>query len=189
MSYDLYLFRLAPGQAAKDQIRAVMLAEEAEDPGPIDPAAENLKSEIAQALTAAWPWMKPFAFEYPEVARELGVSETEARRRFRHVELNDEREPSRGIQLTINDIHITINLPYWHEGPAAQEVLTEVDAMCAMLGQRWGFVTYDPQLDRVVETGSLLARASPRYQRVVDAMPDILQKAAAKVKRPWWKFW
>ena len=184
MSYDLSLYQLAPGESVQDRIRA----EEYRELGHPDPAAEKLKSEIAAAITTNWPWMKPFVFDYPEVARALKTSEDEARRRFRHIELNDEREPSRGIQLSIFEGSISITVPYWHEKPEAEQVFGDIGSICSLLERRWGFVVFDRQLDETVTASALAGQALPGYLRVVEQMAG-LANSPAKPRRPWWKFW
>lgn len=194
MSYDLYLFSLAPGQSAQNRFEQLTIddGDDFPDPGPINPAAEKQKRDLAAAITALNPQMLPFKFDYAEVAKYIGKNLDDARRLFRHIELNDESANSRGIQVTIYDDHATITVPYWHKTPKAATVFKEIASFGRALSKAYP-VTYDPQLDRPISWDADTAAVLAAYSRIADNMDKVMAKAAksldASPKKPWWKFW
>ena len=84
----------------------------------------------------------------PRLAASQKIDEAEARRRYRHIELNS--DDYSGIQITLWDDAAELIFPYWHSGEQARTVLQQVWDHLEVL-QTWGsFVTYDPQLDRML---------------------------------------
>src|SRR5262245_42022976 len=146
MSYDLYLVRPTGGKAAQSMVEELTESDPTAHAAPVDPAAENLKAEVAAAVVGLIPTMEPFKSEYDKVAEALSCTQEEARLRFRHVELTDVRQ-GHEAQITIFDRHVFVTVPFSHGGPAADAVLGDIAAVGRMLAKRWGFVTYDPQLD------------------------------------------
>src|SRR5689334_215053 len=91
MSYDLSLFRRVAGEDPETTFSR--LSEDAENclnPGPIVNAVELEKKRLADALMRGRPSLEIFPFDYPKIAASDGISEAEARRRMRHIELNEE---------------------------------------------------------------------------------------------------
>jgi hypothetical protein len=190
MSYDFYLFKPGAHSNARDEYKAITDTES--DPGPIDPNAERHKKEIAAALVQLCPALEPFVFEYDKVAEALGCSEPEARRRFRHIELTHREHP---WQVTVHDRYLFVTLPFGDSGDAARVVFDEVAGCCSLVSERWGFQTYDPQLDKVIDWQTNGDEPLACYEATMRAAaPAILAavKAAAKsakAAKPWWKFW
>ena len=193
MSYDLHLFRPAPGTELLETARASS-GEDAEElnPGPVVPEKEQQKRQNAALLQIANSQLEIFPFDYRAIARSLGCSEAEAKIRFRHLELNSP-EDGNGIQITLADDTVSITVPYCHHGDGAEPVLKEVWKYLQVL-ERWaGFRSYDPQLDKVLDLERDLAAALAQYRSVADRLPAVaaerLEQFQLPPERPWWKFW
>ncbi len=191
MSYDLYLIRVTPG-ATSDEVEALALAAAEEDYPTSDPPPETeaRNQSLVAALRAVNPALEPFAFDYPEIARSKQISEPEARRRYRHTELNGP-ENGPGVQITLYDDWASVTLPYWHRGAAADAVWDEVWGYLQVLAERGGFTVYDPQLERPLD----LSADRPAAQRMYSDGVAFTARTAAEItagstaRKPWWKFW
>jgi hypothetical protein len=186
MSYDLYAVHAAPGASASEIARTALDEVEAALPES-EPtvATETRKRTVVDALRAANPMLEPFLFDYSDIARTQGITEAQARTQFRHVELNTP-EDGNGIQITVADAHVSITLPYWHRGKAAESAIDEVAQYAAILQQVGDYVIYDPQLDRPLNPKRDRAEMLASYASTLDA---VQLSIAGQQKRPWWKFW
>ena len=64
MSYDLLLFRAAPGVGLLEAATAVMESEQDDvNPGPIDPATDARKQALESALRKLDPSLETFVFD------------------------------------------------------------------------------------------------------------------------------
>jgi len=191
VSYDLYLVR-APEGATQDDVAAIALAgAEGELPaGPPPPEAKARQRSVVDALRARNPALEPFAFDYSEIARLQGISESEARQRYRHVELNGP-EDGNGIQITLQDDWASVTLPYWHTGAAASAVWDEVWGYLRVLAERGGFTVYDPQLERALDLETDRLAVERVYADGVQATAQAAAEFVAPREAPkrWWKFW
>jgi hypothetical protein len=187
MSYDLYLIKADID--AVTVVEALLRDSEGDDPNPgeLDPSAEARKQHLVQALQASNPALKPFEFDHSEIARIEGISEAEARRSWRHVELNGP-EDGNGIQITLHDETATVTVPYWHQGEAAAAVWEEIWTYLGVLQSSGGFRTYDPQLKRILELKRDREAVMQTYARGVTFTEQVVGKAQPG-KKPWWKFW
>lgn len=186
MSYDLYL---APVPADGDFESALELHLDAADgqaTTPRDPAMEAWKADVVGTLRALDATLKPFEVDFTEVAKHLECSEAEARERWRHIELNPEDE-KRGIQLTVYDGHVVINVAYWHRGDAIRSAFERISTFARELKAARALVLYDPQLGRVIdlEEPKDLRDTLAAYEGVMGQTPDL----PATPRKPWWKFW
>jgi hypothetical protein len=189
MSYDVYLLQPTPGEDPLATVRAKLNVEtEVINPGPPNAEAEVRKQQLTRALIAENPALEAFEFGYAEIARIDGISEEEARVRYRHIELNGP-EKGNGIQITLYDDNASITIPYWHQPEAARLVFGEVWRYLRVLRDAGGFFVYDPQLDRVVDLNADLPDVIREYGRVVAKIPEIVEQGKPQSKRPWWKLW
>jgi hypothetical protein len=142
MSYELHLLRRGQDGPWDHSIEKEL------NPGPIVDSKEQEKQYLAGALCRFNQALKEARFDYTSLAASQKVDEAEARRRFRHIELNS--DDYSGIQITLFDDTVDLIFPYWHSGEQARSVLQQVWDYLAVL-QTWGsFVTYDAQLERVL---------------------------------------
>ena len=95
------------------------------------------------------PALTATEFDFAHLAESERIDEREARRRYRHVELNC--DDFSGIQITLFDDAAELTFPLWHAGEQARDVLQQAWDYLEVL-QTWGsFVTYDPQLERILD--------------------------------------
>ena len=201
MSYDLYLLRQRPGESTDDVLEQQELDEDI-DSGPLDPACEERKRKLAAAIEAAAPVFKPFVMDYAEVAKAMNCMEEQARRRMRHIELNEEPPPGHGIQVTVNDDSVAVTVPYWHTGEKARRAFEIIAQVCEPAVKAWGLAIHDPQLDRMVTLPADLPAMRAVYEKMVADIHDpngrFLAAATAQIDREfgqipvtkkWWQFW
>lgn len=193
MSYDLHLVPSRPGTDALNAARALLAQDEKEiNPGLPVPDKEAKKQRLATALIEANPQLAVFEFGYAAIAAQKGLTEEDARMRYRHLELNGP-EDGNGIQVTLYDDTIDIAVPYWHQPGAAESVFEEIWRYLELLERDGGFAIYDPQLDRMLNLAVDRLAVLERYGTVVAQMPQITaHQTAAHIgprSKPWWKFW
>src|SRR5262249_15141622 len=115
MSYDFHLVPTSLGVDVLASARALLERDTDEiNPGPPVPDKEARKQRLAAALVQHNPYLHPFQFGYAAIADKYGISEHEARIRYRHIELNGP-DDGNGIQITIYDDAADITVPYWHQ--------------------------------------------------------------------------
>jgi hypothetical protein len=200
VSYDLYLVRVPPGAEPFPYAEQAMTRELGEDEfhtGEPVPENEARKQAIARALIAADPELTVFPFDYAEIARFSRISESEARLRYRRLELNGP-EHGPGIQITLHDDTASVTLPYWHEAVTARQVWLRAWSYLQVLEREGGFRTYDPQLEVVLDLTSSIETLLDQYGYGVRHTQEIAesyasggasQAAADSQEKPWWKFW
>ena len=157
------------------------------NPGPVVRLKEAKKRQLADVLMKVNPRLEQLAFGYAEIAAQYGITEDEARTRYRHIELNGP-DDGNGIQLTISDDTADLTVPYWHQPEAATAVFGEIWTYLKILEREGGFWVYDPQLDKILDLAADQEAVLTRYGRVVAQMPQMVAESSL-VKKPWWKFW
>lgn len=188
MSYDIHLVRVPPSM---DPLAVALDSMEREEEGEATGAgtgqaeSEARKRRMVDALVAAEPRLAPFAFDYALIARELQISAAEARWRYRHVELNDEKD---GVQITLHDEMCDLSISYWHDAQAAARVFGQVWTYLKILRETGGLQAYDPQLERILD----LERDRPAVLAAYGGGVESVRSATSEPlprKRPWWKLW
>ncbi len=86
MSYDLLCYPSLSGAPQNAEAEAFYSTAYRNQVGKDLP--ENLKQKIATALMQYNPRLQPFEFDYTRIAQARQISQEEARRRYRHIELN-----------------------------------------------------------------------------------------------------
>jgi len=187
MSYDLYCYRGASGvpnaTEAEAQVEAINAAEEA---GNTEPASSDTKEKIVAALIQYNPRLERFQFDYCKMAESLKITEDEARSRYRHAELNP-FEGDLSIQLTVDDNHVFISIPYWYQGGKADQVFSQCSEYLRVIRRTAGFFTYDPQTGSALDPEQTDLRDHEQYEKTVKELPKVVVEAGKPV-RPWWKF-
>ncbi len=150
MSYELHLIRVGPAgdalKAARNRLARPAYSEL--NPGPVVASKEEEKRRLADSLLRFNSALGVAKFDYASLAASERIDEQEARRRYRHIELNS--DDYSGIQITLWDDAAELIFPYWHSGEQARDVLQQAWDYLEVL-QTWGsFVIYDPQLDRLL---------------------------------------
>jgi len=184
MSYDFRLFR---PKAGEDPL--VTARQDSGDfpDSPPDKQKEAQKRQVAEALIAHNPNLEVFQFGYDEIAELEKISPSEARLKYRHLELNGP-EDGNGIQITLFDDEASVTVPYWHEGEKASDTFSEIWGYLEIIHREAGYLVYDPQLDRLLDTPADYDAALARYTGVVRKLRKATSSTDTK-KKPWWKFW
>jgi hypothetical protein len=189
MSYD---FQLLPRTRVAEFL-ARFEEQTAEDdleinPGPVVAEREAWKAKVLAAVIAAEPRFEPFQFGFSEIAEMYGISESQARVRYRHVELNLPEDDPTGIQIILSDDTASLTVPYWHTGTAAKSVFEQIWSYMSVLEVAGDLATHDPQLGRVIELRNDFEEVLARYLGVSTRLPEIIAQSN-RAKKPWWKFW
>jgi hypothetical protein len=156
LSYGFELVRLPagadPNQAYKKQLaereRAAAGADIPRDPGPIDPSKEQAKQRLAASLKARHPSFEVAQPDYPEIAKSRSVDESEARRLFRNVELN---EPELWLQIELFDDAAGASFAFSGPPPECTNALRVLWDCFEILQSEGGFSVFDPQVDKVLD--------------------------------------
>ena len=111
----------------------------AEIPGALDPAVETRKRKLADLLLQMKSDFKEFNIRHEEVAAIDKISVDEARRKYRHIEINGP-----AVQFTVFDQYIALVV-------YSKIDAEELDAVLAALSTEGGFVLFDPQSDVVID--------------------------------------
>lgn len=150
MSYELHLIRVDAAEDALDAARrqSIRPLEKDLNPGPPVDSKEEDKQRLAACLLRFNGSLALARFDYAALAAAQKIDQAEARRRYRHLELNS--EDYSGIQITLWDDAAELIFPYWHSGEQARAVLQQAWDYLELLQTLGAFVIYDPQLDRLL---------------------------------------
>jgi hypothetical protein len=145
MSYDLIFARLAPDQTWDDYLEEDRDFEEGED-------GSDLAPETWQRIVAR--------------VREILPNAVDA-----GGELDDE---STAIQILCSADEASLQVPYWHEGPAARRVVTAMYQISAILEEETGLRGFDPQIEMAV------SEAAAHVDEAVAVFDNIAASFAAR---------
>jgi hypothetical protein len=188
MGFDLYAVRARPG-ADDDEVEALVseVTQREVGDGEADPVVDAQRQEIAAALREVNPALEPFAFDHAEIARSMEIGEDDARRRFRHVELNAPPHPAHGvpIQIALFDDWASLSMPYGGTSDTDESEMWALLLRYLDVFVSRGYTIFDPQgpniLDVDAERAALTERRAGAAARA--AAPP------APARRPWWKLW
>ena len=85
------------------------------------------------------------------IAKHEKISVEQARLKYRHLELNEPGQDSKGIQITLFDDEASVTVPFWHEGAKATDTFRKIWSYLEIIGRETGYLIYDPQIDRVFD--------------------------------------
>ena len=139
------------------------------DSGAIDAVAETRKRRVKDALTNMNPHLEEFVFNYEVMANSLGITPTEARQRYRHIELNGP-DDGNGIQIILWDNHATISVPFWHAGKDGESVMREMWGYMRLLNAVEGMTAFDAQLGRMLDLDRDFDAVLQQYAHGVSAL-------------------
>ena len=187
MSYDVYCYRPISNAPSEEEALAIISSEE-EDVYRDDPEARKIKESISNALLRINPRLERFKIDYGEVARSRNISEEQARAQLSHIELNSP-DGDLAIQLTVHWDLVTLTIPYWYTGTAADRVFEQVTTYLRVIRKAVGFFAYDPQTERAFDPETEVFGNHEEYDRIAENLPAIIAQGEASAKKPWWKFW
>jgi hypothetical protein len=192
MSYDLYLFQPKPGVDPRVTAEKLFLEDNEDDaeesaegdeeldyvkwlnPGEPNPQYEQRKQKMAMLLTEFDAELTTFPFRFDELAIQHNISEDEARKRFRHIELEGPDELA--IQITLEDTTGEITMPYWHSGAVAVAAFKTIWGYLDVLQREGGYRVFDPQLDRVLDLERDFAKVVAKYEAGVQYVGQLAQE-------------
>ncbi len=177
MSYDLFFFRLRPGQTFEEAQQEMESDEDHEVPPPIDTRA------VANALVGLNIGLIEFPKDYDEISLRLSISVDEAKKKFPEIELNTKELEHVPIQLLLNVDGIAMTLPYWEFTPAVWDAIRAYwDGIVPTVFVN-GMVGYDGQLRAKIGDKS--------FDKMMAHHISISKKLPSHKDpiKPWWKFW
>lgn len=165
MSYELYVLPLAPGEDPREKL--AFLEELSAERG-LDSGKERRKADLLLALGAADPRLESVERDYGPIAELTGVSEEEARRRNRTLELECPE-----LQLGLEDDYAWIEIPLW---PSLhnEETARHLQRMLGVLAEEAGWSAYDPQLERVIDGELDVPAFLERFGEGVEAVRGLI---------------
>jgi hypothetical protein len=176
MSYDLYLLRMPPDATEEEIGEAARELAEADFPDtPADPEVEARKRALADTMLAEFPELQEAKFDYLEIARFEGITESEARQRHRRIELVGPEDGAR-ITIDIMDTWASIEMPYGRDEDADAD-MAELWRYLEVLARAGDFVVFDPQGPNVVHLA-----AGPDGEGGAESKPK-------EPKRSRWRIW
>jgi hypothetical protein len=192
MSYDFELFE--PSQRT-DQAAALRtwLSESSERLNPngaseINDEKEKRKRHLAASLIKHNPELEIFEFDFVEIANLEKISQEDARKLYRHLEING-AEDGNGIQMILYDNCATVTLPYGHAKADAEIAFKEIWEYLKIIHHEAGYFVYDPQLERILDFTSDSVNVLELYLHVNQQAENLLVSRPQSSKRPWWRFW
>lgn len=157
MSYSLDLVRLPtdvdPEAAYEKHARETeeKLRRTRGDQGPLDPGKEQRKQDLARALVTRHPNLRVARRDFAALATLHDIEISEAERRFRDIELNDERH---SIQITLFDDAAGVALSPSETVDECTRAMTLLWDCLEILHSRGGFSAFDPQVGKLLNLDS-----------------------------------
>jgi hypothetical protein len=154
MSYGFDLVRIPAGSDRNAAYRRLLEKQSSEglnssaDPGPMDPVQEEWKQRLAAELIKRHPALEVFKRDYAKIARTRSIAESEARRLFRNIEL-DEKKLS--FQILLFDDAAGANFSFVGDPQRCADALHVLWDCLQVLESEGGLSTYDPQIGKVLD--------------------------------------
>ena len=161
MSYDFQLFRVPDGtdpisayesHCAQEKAKFASRRRGEDSWGYVDASKEQMKRQLSSALIAAHPELQLSERDYAKLAKTKAISEDEARRRYRDLELTDLES---GLQVTLFDDAAFVTLSFGPTNRNEAERRFHAAWECLRLLEKdGGFSTYDSQTGRILQLNS-----------------------------------
>jgi hypothetical protein len=162
MSYD---FRLYLPKEGKTHLEIATTEEEAIGITDPVPEKEARKKRVASSLAAINHSFKPFSFGFKEIAQFDGITIEEAKKKYRHIEMNGP-EDGNGIQILLEDDRASITVPYFHKGEIARRIFKEIWRYLEIMQREGGYFIYDPQIMQIIKLEDGFDSSLACYQKV-----------------------
>lgn len=184
MTYDILCYKPITDQPSVEEARRIL---EAGDEFPRlervpDP---NEKWNVAAALVRFDPRLQPVKLDREKLAT-TGVDPGE-KAEFKNIELNN-FSTHLSIQLEIFEDSVGVTVPYWFEGPDADQVFTLVSDYLRVIRETMGYFVYDPQAEVAFDPAKTEFRnlhdyaARHIYKDTMKRLPDIMAEIAKDKK-------
>lgn len=157
MSYDFQLFQVPDGASPMSAYKTHRNRQEAKAASRrrgenrwdlVDPSKEQMKRRLSTSLIASHPELRLSERDYVALARTKSITEDEARRRYRDLELSDIES---GLQVLLFDDTAYITLPFDPESKSSAELRLRAAWTCLeVLAKEGSFSTYDSQLGKIL---------------------------------------
>jgi hypothetical protein len=148
MSYDLYFYRSKIGNP--DEAEADSVIEADKNKWAKKEKNPAMKLAIVKALMACNPRLEAFDFHYGEIAKLTEATIEEARDKFDHIEINHPEEDL-ALQINVYDNHVFLTIPYWYQGPKAEQLFEYIKAYIKIIRETAGYFISDPQTGQVFD--------------------------------------
>jgi hypothetical protein len=148
MSYGFDLVRLPSDVDSNDAYERLRRQQAGNLPRAPDDSKEKLKQRLAAALLNRNAGLQQFQRDYARIAQNRSISEDDARRLFRDIELNDSRH---SIQITLFDDEAGASFSFSGGGHDCKQAVDTLWNCLELLESEGGFSTFDPQLARVLD--------------------------------------
>jgi hypothetical protein len=184
VSYDFYLFNIpagvAPAEAYKQRFEqqetktvAKKISVDNQDTSTV--RIEQLKLRLAEALILKCPSLKLYERDYARLAKSRSIDESEARRRYRNLDLTDSEL---GLQVSLFDDTVAIAIPFWRaDNEKAEKTLRAAWEYLEILESAGGFTTYDPQAGRILKLDSDFSAILKAYRGLLDTVDRALRNS------------
>jgi len=154
---------------------------------PPDPQKESLKRKVAEKLIQQNPRLQMRKLPHDRIAQFEKISLEEARRKYRHLEL-ELPESGSGIQITLSDEEASVAVPFWHDGDKAANAIRELWSCVETICRETGYCVYDPQAGRSFEAATgpdaVLANYTGTARRLLRPFPINGEQSGVEVPRP-----
>jgi hypothetical protein len=148
VSYDIYALHVEPGEANAAALESVMQRDSLVEGDPLDPAKEARKRSIAGTLATSRMGYEVIEHDYAEVAEAEGISEDEARRQVRHLQVDNGE-----LLVELDEEYAAVKVPY-SSTLVECNIAEDVFKTLRVLRDEGKFVPYDPQLGRELDIES-----------------------------------
>ena len=123
MSFDLYFLALEPGESWQDAMNRLEVAT-ADESQLVDTDLRQWQT-VLERVRPLLPNGQVFEGE-------------------RHRQLSDD---ATGIQLSLSPGELSLTVPYWYDGPDAQQMVSRLRDLANAVEPATGLTAYDPQAD------------------------------------------
>ena len=176
MSYDIHCYRSRIGKPDVAEAQETMEADDS-----IIESGQQLKLDIAKALTDFNPKLEVFKFDYNEIAKLQNLSVDEAKDQYNYIELNPP-DGDLAIQITVFNNNVSLTVPYWCKENDARQVFQKLMDYLKIIRKTSGYFAYDPQTDQAFDPLTTDISGLKLYINTTGQVENLPTK-------PWWKFW
>ncbi len=135
----------------------------------LKPLTAKQTDALVASLRKIAPGLKPYKFDFPQIAKSLKISLVQARKQFSHVELNDNMT---GIQIMITAKVAEITIPYSLSPRKTKQTFKTIGKIGSQLSAA-GFVCKDPQLGKKIDFAKDAAAMIESYNATNAAIDGI----------------